>query len=236
MTIQDPQRKAAKVTGAAFLLTLALVMAVNLGINERLFVAGNAAETARNVLVHETLFRIGIAGNLVYAAGLMVLVAALYVILGGVSRGLALLATLWRLVFIGTWTLFALNCFTALRLLSGPDYAHAYGGEGAQALARLYLVGYDLYYVGLLFWALASTVYAGLWLKSRYVPRALAVFGIVGSAWCAACTLLLYVFPGFPKIVSLWWFDVPMVLFELSLGVWLLVRGLAEPRTAAARA
>jgi hypothetical protein len=35
MSTQDPQRKAAKIAGAAFLLTLALVMAVNLGINER---------------------------------------------------------------------------------------------------------------------------------------------------------------------------------------------------------
>lgn len=236
MAIEDSQRKAAKIAGGAFPLTMALVVAVNFGINERLLAAGNAAETARNILAHPTLFRIGIAGNLVYVAGIVVLLAALYVILSPAGRGLALLATFWKLLFAGAWTLMALNCLTALRLLNGPDYARAYGVEGAQVLARLYLSGFDVYYVGLLFWAMASVVYGYLWMKSRYVPRVLAVFGIIGSAWCAACTLLLFVFPDFPKLVNLWWFDTPMALFELSLGVWLLARGLAGPRAAKARA
>lgn len=66
---------------------------------------------------------------------------------------------------------------------------------------------------------MASTVYSYLWLKSRYVPRALAAFGLIGSGWCVACTLLLYVFPNFPKVVNLWWFDTPMALFEIGLGI-----------------
>ena len=236
MAIEESQRKAAKIAGAAFPLTMALVVAVNFGINERLMVAGNAAETARNILAHATLFRLGIAGNLVYVAGLMVLLASLYIILNPMSRGLAILASMWKLVFVAAWTLMTLNCFIALRLLNGADYARAYGVDGAQVLARLYLNGFDIYYVGLLFWAMASVVYSYLWLKSRYIPRLLAGFGMVGSAWCAACTLLLYIFPDFPKLVNLWWFDTPMGLFELSLGVWLLVKGLSEPRATAARA
>ncbi|MBZ5568594.1 MAG: DUF4386 domain-containing protein [Acidobacteriia bacterium] len=59
--------------------------------HERLIVAGKAAETARNIMAHERLFRISIVCDLVYCAGLVVLLTALYVILKPVSRGLALL-------------------------------------------------------------------------------------------------------------------------------------------------
>ncbi len=232
--IDESQRRAARVAGAAFLLTMAVVVAVNFGVNERLIVPDKPAETARNILAHERLFRLGIAGNLAYAAGLMVLLSALYVVLRPVSRGVALVAAFWRLAYAAVWALLALHYFTALRLISGADYLHALGPDGAQALARFYLSGFDAYYVGLLFWGFASTACAWLWLRSGTIPRALAVFGLIGSAWCVACTLLLYVFPTFPNTVNLWWFDSPMALFELALGLWLLVKGLAEPRIAPA--
>jgi Domain of unknown function (DUF4386) len=74
------------------------VVYVNFGIHDRLIVENNAAETARNSLAHERLFRIGIAGDLICCAGIVVLLTALYVILNPVNRGLALLAALWRLV------------------------------------------------------------------------------------------------------------------------------------------
>ena len=76
-TIDESQRKAARVAGSLYLLTFAIVVAVNFGINERLMVAGNPAQTARNILAHERLFRIGIASNLVYEAGLLALLSAL---------------------------------------------------------------------------------------------------------------------------------------------------------------
>src|SRR5207302_8674638 len=57
-TIDESQRKAARVAGFLYLLTFAIVVAVNFGINERLMVAGDPAQTARNILAHERLFRI----------------------------------------------------------------------------------------------------------------------------------------------------------------------------------
>jgi hypothetical protein len=101
-TIDESQRKAAKVAGSAYLFTFATVVYVNFGIHDRLIVENNA-ETARNILAHERLFRIGIAGDLIYCAGVVVLLTALYVILKPVNRGLALLAAFWRLVWVLMW-------------------------------------------------------------------------------------------------------------------------------------
>jgi Domain of unknown function (DUF4386) len=222
----ESQRTAAKVAGLAYLITFATVVYVNFGIHDRLIVQDNA-DTARNILAHERLFRIGIVGDLVYCVGVTVLLTALYVILKPVSRGLALLAAFWRLVWVLMWLVMTLNLFDALRLLTGADYSQAFEPERLQALARLHLgTRFDYYYVGLLFGALASTVCGYLWFKSRYIPRALAAFGLISSAFCVVCTLVFYIFPDFDKIVNLWWFDTPMGIFDIALSFWLLFKGL----------
>jgi len=225
-TIDKSQRTAARIAGIAFPISFAIVVAVNFGIFARLIVSGNPAETARNILAHETLFRVGIAGDMIYCVGVVVLLTALYVILKPISQSLALLAAFGRLVHGLTWLLATLNLFTALRLLRDAEYSRAFGPDQLSALARLYLSGFDAYYVGLLFGALASTVCGYLWFKSRYIPRALAAFGAISSAFCVMCTLVFYVFPGFDKIVNLWWFDSPMGVFDIVLSFWLLFKGL----------
>jgi Domain of unknown function (DUF4386) len=231
-SIDDSQRKAARVAGFAYLLSLAIEVIHEFFITPHLTVAGNAAETARNILAHEQLFRLGIACDLIYSAGTVVLLSALYVILKPVSRNLALLATLWRLIYALTWVVIAVNLFTALHLLSGADYLQAFGAEQLQALARLHLSGFDTYYVGLLFYGLASTVCAYLWLESRYIPRGLAAWGMIASAWCAICTFVFIITPGFSKVVNLWWFDTPMGIFEIATSFWLLFKGLSPSEIA----
>ena len=224
--VDDSQRTAAKVAAFAYLITFAAVVYVNFAIHDRLIV-DNAAETARNILAHERLFRVGIVGDLVYCAGVVVLLTALYVILKPVSRGLALLAAFWRLVWVLMWLVMTLHLFDALRLFNGADYLRAFEAERSRALARFYLgTRFDYYYVGLLFGALASTICGYLWFKSRYIPRSLAAFGLISSAFCVACTLVFYIFPNFDRIVNLWWFDSPMGVFEIVLSLWLLFKGL----------
>ncbi len=234
--VDGSQGKAARVSGFTFLFAMALVVLANYGISFRLSVPGSAVDTARNILANETLFRLNIAFNLIYAASLVVLLAALYVILRPVNRNLALVAAFCRLVVVLMWGVTALNMLGALRLLGDAAYLPVFEPGQLQTLARLQLTaGYDAYYVGLPFWGLASTVCSYLWFKSRYIPRGLAAFGLISSAWCVICAFAFIVFPNFDKTVNASWFDSPMVIFEMALGLWLLFKGVrpswtAEPR------
>ncbi|MFZ0901475.1 MAG: DUF4386 domain-containing protein [Candidatus Sulfotelmatobacter sp.] len=227
-TIDESQRKAARVAGFMYLLMMVTGVAFSeFYVRSKLIVYGNAAETARNIMAHERLFRISIACDLIYCTAVVALLTAFYVILKPVNRNLALLAAFWRLVYALMWVLMTLNLFDALRLLTGADYLRVFDAERLQALARFYLgTRFDYYYVGLLFGALASTVCGYLWFKSRYIPRALAAFGVISSAFCVACTFVFYIFPNFDKIVNLWWFDTPMGIFDIALSFWLLFKGL----------
>jgi len=229
-TPDDSQRKAAKIAGLLYLMTLMTIVSVTYGIVRPLVAGVDPAEAARRILAHETLFRAAAVGNLAFCIEVVVLSAALYVVLEPIDRTLALLAALGRLFQAFIWLVISLNLFTALRLLSQPVYARGLPPDQLPVLARLYLSGFDPYYVALLFWSLGSTAGAWAWLRSRYVPRALATIGILASAWGAACTLCLFLYPRFADVVDLSLFDVPLVLFELTLGSLLLCRGLPGPR------
>src|SRR5438270_5697823 len=148
--IDHSQRTAAKVAGVAGLLAFALVVFGNYVLLEPLVIPRNAADTARNILAHETQFRAALICFITYGIGAIVLLIALYVVLAPVNRGLALAGALFRLVFAILWLIAPLNSLAALRLLGDATYLKVFEPDRLQALARVQLAGsFDDYYVGL---------------------------------------------------------------------------------------
>jgi Domain of unknown function (DUF4386) len=228
--INNSQRTAAKIAGIAGILAFAVVVFGNYVLLGPLVVPRNAADTARNILAHQTQFRCALACFIAYDIGGIVLLTALYVILAPVNRGLAMAGALFRLAFVVLWLVAPLNSLGALRLLSDSSYLQVFEPERLQALARAQIAAsFDDYYVGLPFFGLAATVCAWLWLKSNYIPRGLAIFGFVASAWCVLCAIVYLIFPEFNKIVNDYIFDSPMALFELIVSIWLLFKGIRTP-------
>jgi hypothetical protein len=226
--IDNSQRTAAKVAGIAGLLAFALVVFGNYVLLNPLIVPRNAADTARNILAHETQFRLALICFVTYGVGAIVLLSALYVIFAPVNRGLALAGALFRLVFAVLWLIAPLNSLAALRLLGDAPYLKIFEAERLQAFARVQIAGsFDDYYVGLPFFGLAATVCAWLWLKSGYIPKGLSIFGVIASAWCVLCAIVYLIFPDFNKVVNDYIFDSPMALFELAVSFWLLFKGLS---------
>jgi hypothetical protein len=238
-TINNSQRTAAKVAGFSLLFSMVIVVFANFALLNPLLVPGNAAETARNIIAHQTQLRIAVTCFLAYSVIVVVLLTALYVVLKPVNPGLALVGAIFRLVFASLWLLSTLNLLNALRLLGSANYLQVFEADRLQVLARLNLAAtFDDYYVGLPFFGLAATVCAYLWFKSNYIPKGLALFGVFSSAWCVICAFVFLIFPTFNKIVNDWLFDTPMSLFEMALGFWLLFKGLksVEPNQTEARA
>jgi hypothetical protein len=178
-------------------------------------------------VAHQTQLRVTAVCFLTYSLGVIVLLTALYVILKPINPGLALIGALFRLVFALLWLLAPLNLLGALRLLSNASYLQVFEPDRLQAMARLHMVAnFDAYYVGLPFFGLAATVCAWLWLKSSYIPKGLAIFGVISSAWCVLCAFVFLIFPDVNKVVNDYLFDSPMALFELIVSFWLLFKGL----------
>jgi hypothetical protein len=218
---------AVKIAGVSGLLAVVTVVVGNYALLGPLVVPGNAAETARNIVAHQTQLRVALICFLTYGVSVVILLSALYVILKPVDRLLALIGALFRLVFALLWLLTTLNLLGALRLLGNASYLQVLGAEQLQALARVNLAAnFDDYYVGLPFFGLAATVCSYLWFKSSYIPRSLAAFGVIASGWCVICAFVFLIFPHFNTVVNDYWFDSPMAIFELVVSFWLLFKGI----------
>lgn len=224
--VDESQRKAARVVGLTYLLALIPANFAELYVPLKLFVYDNAAETARNIMAHERLFRLGIASNLILFATDVVLLTTLYVVLKPVQRSVALLATFFRLIETATLVVVAMNDFQVLRVLSRAGYLGGFEADRLQALARLAIDAHgDGYTVALVFFGIGSAVFCHLWLRSSYIPRALAAWGVFSSWLVAICSFAIIIFPDLAEIVVPGYF-VPIFTFEVAMGFWLLIRGL----------
>lgn len=231
--ITESQRRAAKAVGFVYLFALVPAVFAEFYVLDKLVNLDSAAETARNIITHERLFRLGVLSNLTVFAADIVLITGLYVVLKPINRNLALLAAFWGLIETSVLVVATLSDFEVLRLLSGADYLRAFEPDRLQSLARLSIGAHSAAYnVGLVFAGLRSTVFCYLWLKSRYIPRALAALGLVGSALLAACAYAFIIFPEARSVITITYYGGPIFLFELTMGLWLLLRPLRAPATA----
>src|SRR5271167_3967940 len=88
----------------------------------KLIVHGNAAATASNIAASETLFRLGIAGELIGQAGFIFVALALYDLLKGVNQRHASLMLGLIVVSVPIAFLNELNAIAALVLVRGADF------------------------------------------------------------------------------------------------------------------
>ena len=227
-TIEPEQHTAAKVVGFIYLVAMATSIFAELYARAPLIVRGDAMQTAINIAASERLFRIGSVIHLITFASDAVLAVALYVVLRPINRNVALLAAFWRLTDCSILAVNMLNDFAVLRLLSGADYLRAFDTKQLQTLARFFIsVEAAGFQIGFVFLGLGSTVFSYLWFKSRYIPRALAAWGIFSSLVLAIVTLAVMVFPALAALGMT--YMVPMLFYEVGLGLWLLVKGLQAP-------
>ena len=227
--LQPAQRTAARLAGALYLGTMAAAVFVELSVRGRLFVSGDAAATARNIAASELLFRAGFVTDLLMYAAVAALVVALYVVLRPIDRNLALLAAVWRLVENAVLMVATLGLALAAVVLGGADYLSAFEPEQLQGLARLSLSFWGTgHRVGMVLLGLGSALFSYLWLRSRYIPRGLAAWGILSSLLLATVSALVLVLPSLGLALGMTYM-APMGIYEVGLGLWLLVKGIREP-------
>ena len=222
------QHAAARIIGILYPLQMATGIFGEIFARSPLIVRGDAAKTAENIMASEQLFRLSIAGDLITYILVMVLTWALYVLLRPVNRHLALLGAFFRLSELAVLCIATVNSLVILRLLGGAAYLQSFD---ANQLHSLVMLAYNTQglgmSVGFILLGLGSSVFAYLLLRSRYVPKALAALGIFSSLLLAIGSLALIVCPGLEVIGMS--YMMPMGLYEVGLGFWLLIKGIKAP-------
>jgi len=187
-------------------------------------VSTDAASTANNILAHASLYRAGLAldllANLIYIA----LTALLFGLFRPVNPTLALLAAFFSLTGCTVQIMGELLRLAPTVVLANPQLATAFGAQQLQTAALLSVTLYkNIFYIAFVLFACFELVTGFLILRSTFLPRWLGWWWIAGGI--GGLTFLWS-----PLATSIWPLLLAAGAGEFVLPVWLLVKGLDTDR------
>lgn len=195
-------------------------------VDPKIYVAGNAAATAGNVLANVQLVRMSVVSHLVDAVFFVLTAMALYILLEHVHKSMARAMLIFAAVAVGIITLNAVFQFEALQVATDASYVTAFGAAGSNALVLLLL---DIQHYG----TLAAQVFFGLWLaplgylayKSGLFPKALGVTLVAATVCYLVHLIIAFLVPDFHEQIQSFIVIVPTVA-EIWMVLYLLVVGV----------
>ena len=181
----------------------------------------NICETMINISESPTSMQMSIVGYLIEAIAIVLLAVLLYTTLNNQNKIIARWAFgLWivEAVFVA---IKQISTFSLLNVSQEFVIAGATDSSYFQSLGSLFYKTWQFgYSVQMVFYCIGGILFYYLFFKSKYVPRALSLWGIAA----ASVAFIGYLFVIFGYDVPLYVF-IPILPFELAIGVWLIVKG-----------
>lgn len=226
----------ARVAGWLYLFIIVVGFYVEMFVRGRIIVSGNAIATAHNMSALEPLWRLGFAGEITMWIFSIFIMGVFYVLLRPVNGTLALIALLFNLMDTAIETLnAAISNFAALLLSNAAGALKTFDQQQLAALSGLALrLHDDGFAAGLTFFGFTLMLNGYLMMRSTYFPRWLGILAMVGGAAYVINSYGVFLAPKvedaiFPFIL------LPALVAELSISLWLIVKGVDSARWNATR-
>lgn len=225
----SPQRLA-RIAGALYFLNI-VGGAFAIGyVQAVLVVPGDAAATAHNIVTHELLYRLGLAVHLVPDVTNVALAVIFYDLFEVVNRRLTLLLVFFTLVGTAVESANLLNQFTPLSLLAGGHYASVLTAQQIQALAYMPIDVLGISYsINEVFFGFYALTIGYLVFRSTFIPRAVGELLVIDGVAYLVYSFADILAPQFAAHLVPW-IQLPILLGEGSLMIWLLVMGVNAQR------
>jgi len=196
----------------------------------KVYVAGDAASTAANLIANSGLVRMAVVADFLDNTVWVFLALVLYRLLEQVTRSMASAMVVLVAIGAGITILNAVFEFEGLRVATGAVNLGASSGAGSNGVALLLV---DAQHYGLLI----ASIFMGLWLmplgylanKSGLFPKVLGVVLIVGGACYIVDMLAAFLVPDLGRAIH-GYDTIPSAAAEISMLVYLLVVGVKAPK------
>ena len=223
-------RRLARIGGALYVTIIVLGFCEAALIREPIVISGNAAATAANLMSMQSLWRLGIAADLVVLSCSIALAMILYRLLRPVSSLLAGIAIFFNLVSLTVEAVADLLLVAATLPLGHLPYLGAFTPDQRAAMSSLAIREYEYGFgVALIFFGFECVILGYLIYRSGYLPKAVGVGMYAAGTSYLINSFSLIVAPAlatllFPAIL------LPALVGESSLALWLLIKGVDEKR------
>jgi hypothetical protein len=225
-------RRLARVSGLLYLL-----VGISGGFAEgfvypKMYVAGDAAATAGNVLANPGLVRVGVVADLVDQRLFVFLALTLYILLQHVRKSVARAMVVLVALAASITSLNAVFEFAGLQVATGAVNLSALDPAGSNGIVLLLL---DTQHYGLLI----AQVFFGLWLvplgylayqSKGMFPKWLGVLLFVGGVCYLTDVLAAFLLPDVSQSIHTF-IVIPSALAEISMVIYLLVIGVRTVTT-----
>ena len=216
----------ARAGGLAYLIIIVAGAFGELFIRNKIIVSGDAIATAHNIAASPLLWRIGIAGDLLMHVCDLVVAMVYYLLLKRVNKNLALLSVLFGLIQTAVLVANKLNLLMPLFLLGNEDYLKAFDPQQLQVLSYVAVKAHTYGFgIGLIFFGFECLIDGYLIFKSGFLPRVLGIMIFIAGLCYLINSFSLILFPAISDLI----FQViiiPTFIGELSMCLWLLVKGV----------
>jgi len=184
--------------------------------------SGNISDSFINISNNLTQMRISILLALFTSVGIVVLAVLLFIILHKQNKIIALVALGWWLAEAIILAVSKIGNFALIPLSLEYVKTGAPDSSNFQILGTLFF-GVDRWgdTIHMLFFCLGGILWYYLFYRSKYIPRVLAVWGILAVSLALIGTLLV-IFDFEPSMILV----IPNGLFELTIGIWLMLKGI----------
>jgi hypothetical protein len=225
-------KRFARIAGVLYLLIAVFGGFAEGFVYPKMYVAGDAAATAGNVIANPGLLRLGVVSDLVDQTLFVFLVLTLAHVLQHVRYGVARAMVVLVALAAGIESLNAVLAFASVRVATGAVNLSALSAAGATGIVLLLL---DTQHYGLLI----AQIFFGLWLiplgylayKSvGMLPKWLGVLLIIGSVCYLVDVLAAFLLPDLGSAIH-GYITIPSAIAELTMVGYLLVIGVRTPRS-----
>jgi hypothetical protein len=223
-TLNSPKRLA-RIAGV-FYLILAIFAAFAYNVFTTLYVAGDAATTAGNVVANSGLVRMAVVADILQVIFWVFLALTLYRLLKHVHPSAAGAMVVLVAIGAGIVCINTVFDFEGMRVATDSSYAAALGAGGSNSLVLMLL---DLQHYGI---HIASVFY-GLWLvplgylayKSELFPKALGVGLIIVCVCYHAKLIAAFLAPDLSPVID-GFLSIPPWVLELWMVLYLFLIGV----------
>jgi hypothetical protein len=216
----------ARLGGVAYLVIIVLGLFGEAYVRGSLVVPDNGLATAARIAESPSLWRLGIAGDLLMHLLDVPLIVLFYLLLRPVSHPLALISSAFNLVQTSVLAVNKLTLIAPLLLASEPvlnaGLPSPVLGSLISLLASLHGYGFG---IGLLFFGLTCIIRGHLLRRSGYFPPLLGTLLVVSGASYLVNSAALVTAPEVASALFPWVL-LPAFVGELALALWLTVRGI----------
>lgn len=224
-------KRLARIAGALYLLVAIFGGFAEGFVEPRMYVAGDAAATARNLVANSGLVRLAVISDLFQATIFVFVGMSLYLLLRHVHEYAARAMVVFVVISVCVMLLNAVFEYEGLRAATGAVSLSALGTSGSNTLVLLLL---DLQHYGLLI----AQIFFGLWLvplgylayKSGWFPKTLSVLLVVGGACYLVDMLTAFGIPALSHHIH-GFVVIPSAVAELWMVGYLLVIGIKKAKT-----